>query len=468
MKKGFILLVLLALFSVGFVSAECNDLLDDDGEGTVDFTGACDLEGDGTLDFYCGCDVDGSGSIDQGGEYVPYASCDTSLYSYGCQVGTELDTTVNCATGTNVYYSPDADCESSDDTSEEAVACEDSDGGVVDGVVGTVSGPAADGSSFSGEDYCDVPNEGDSGATSTDEDATPMLVEYSCTADGVVRSQRIFCRGLGLGSCSEGVCTGAEADDDGSDDESRSTGAECSDFADNDQDEGVDVFGGCDIGGEDSWDGVVDWVCGCDMDEDAVLESGEFMEYASCDVSQYTYGCDVTPMDEDSSFNTGETCSRETEIYYHPDSDCYSPSASETPRVTGSGRSCGVNSDCDVSSEVCSEGQCVAFCKEGEAQCSDGVDNDGDGSVDFVDADADGVADNGSDPECRSPLDTDEGSNPACADGVDNNGDGLIDYPRDTGCSSPEDLSEGTSTRFGAAEKEGFFARLWGWLRFWD
>ena len=35
------------------------------------------------------------------------------------------------------------------------------------------------------------------------------------------------------------------------------------------------------------------------------------------------------------------------------------------------------------------------------------------------------------------------GSSPECSDGIDNDGDGLIDYPADPGCSSPDDDSEG-------------------------
>ena len=30
----------------------------------------------------------------------------------------------------------------------------------------------------------------------------------------------------------------------------------------------------------------------------------------------------------------------------------------------------------------------------------------------------------------------------ACSDGIDNDGDGLIDYPLDSGCASPQDTSE--------------------------
>jgi hypothetical protein len=72
-------------------------------------------------------------------------------------------------------------------------------------------------------------------------------------------------------------------------------------------------------------------------------------------------------------------------------------------------------------------------------QCSDGVDNDGDGYTDYP-----------SDPGCQSTTDTDETDAPAqtyqCSDGVDNDGDGSIDYPLDPGCVSPTDTSETDAT----------------------
>ena len=97
--------------------------------------------------------------------------------------------------------------------------------------------------------------------------------------------------------------------------------------------------------------------------------------------------------------------------------------------------------------------------------CNDGVDNDGDGLVDFpddpdclsgadisedhvplcadgIDNDGDGFTDFGSDPGCRSLLDDDESGGAECADGIDNDGDGLLDFPDDPGCTSADDVSE--------------------------
>ena len=70
--------------------------------------------------------------------------------------------------------------------------------------------------------------------------------------------------------------------------------------------------------------------------------------------------------------------------------------------------------------------------------CSDGLDNDGDGLIDFP-----------SDPGCTSAEDADETNAPpaaACSDGVDNDGDGLTDFPNDPGCRSTSDRSEADSS----------------------
>ncbi len=115
----------------------------------------------------------------------------------------------------------------------------------------------------------------------------------------------------------------------------------------------------------------------------------------------------------------------------------------------------------------------------GAAACADGVDNDGDGWVDFPadagclsatdrdetdpappppaaacadgrDNDGDGRVDFPADPGCASANDTDETDPPpppaACADGRDNDGDGLTDFPADPGCASLADNDETNPT----------------------
>ncbi len=70
-------------------------------------------------------------------------------------------------------------------------------------------------------------------------------------------------------------------------------------------------------------------------------------------------------------------------------------------------------------------------------QCSDRVDNDGDGQTDFP-----------GDPQCASSQDNDESQGgfqappSQCEDGEDNDGDGQTDFPDDAQCSSADDNDE--------------------------
>jgi hypothetical protein len=65
------------------------------------------------------------------------------------------------------------------------------------------------------------------------------------------------------------------------------------------------------------------------------------------------------------------------------------------------------------------------------APCDDGLDNDGDFRIDGVD------------PGCEGPLDgTERSATLVCDDGFDNDGDAAIDFPGDPGCANPADPSE--------------------------
>jgi hypothetical protein len=96
-----------------------------------------------------------------------------------------------------------------------------------------------------------------------------------------------------------------------------------------------------------------------------------------------------------------------------------------------------------------------------DAQCDDGVDNDGDGFIDFPadvgcvdrafpledpqcqdgrDNDGDGLVDFGSDPGCRNQFWPREA--PQCDDHYDNDFDGLVDFPADPGCEAAFSLLE--------------------------
>jgi hypothetical protein len=66
----------------------------------------------------------------------------------------------------------------------------------------------------------------------------------------------------------------------------------------------------------------------------------------------------------------------------------------------------------------------TAFWQLETPACSDGLDNDGDGTADYPD-----------DPGCASTVDESENAaSAACDDRMDDDGDGLIDFPRDPGC----------------------------------
>ena len=63
-------------------------------------------------------------------------------------------------------------------------------------------------------------------------------------------------------------------------------------------------------------------------------------------------------------------------------------------------------------------------------ECSDGLDNDGDGLVDLAD------------PGCESAADLSEHGDNACDDGLDNDADGLTDWPNDPDCLDAMDTAE--------------------------
>ncbi len=78
------------------------------------------------------------------------------------------------------------------------------------------------------------------------------------------------------------------------------------------------------------------------------------------------------------------------------------------------------------------------------AQCSDGMDNNGAGGMDYP-----------ADPGCDSPADDAETTVcpgamcPVCADGMDNDSDGRTDYPMDTSCSAASGMNESCNTSEG-------------------
>lgn len=90
--------------------------------------------------------------------------------------------------------------------------------------------------------------------------------------------------------------------------------------------------------------------------------------------------------------------------------------------------------------------QCDNAVTIGNAECSDGIDNDQDGLADADDPQCltgsgdDGNGDGTYDPNGNSES-GDRGAT-QCSDGIDNNGDGNADWPDDPGCSSADDNLE--------------------------
>jgi len=79
------------------------------------------------------------------------------------------------------------------------------------------------------------------------------------------------------------------------------------------------------------------------------------------------------------------------------------------------------------------------------AHCSNRLDDDSDGRIDFPD-----------DQGCKSATDDSEAPDaPRCSDRLDNDSDGRINFPRDPGCNSPTDDSEAPDASSGGSASSG-------------
>lgn len=108
----------------------------------------------------------------------------------------------------------------------------------------------------------------------------------------------------------------------------------------------------------------------------------------------------------------------------------------------GASEYCGSDWHCEADdveppAPVCEDGNATNYggslpCQYDYAECSDGIDNDNDGTIDYP-----------ADYFCTDPGDDDERDPvPQCSDGTDNDGDGYIDYPADFGCANGQDNDE--------------------------
>jgi hypothetical protein len=131
----------------------------------------------------------------------------------------------------------------------------------------------------------------------------------------------------------------------------------------------------------------------------------------------------------------------------------------------------GIDNDADGAVDYPADAACSSADDNDEndfkTQCQDGIDNDKDGAADYpndfscsslqdndeknpksqcqngIDDDGDGVTDL-FDPGCADNQDNNEGDKTTqCQDKIDNDGDGAVDYPADAGCQSATDTNEG-------------------------
>ncbi len=122
-------------------------------------------------------------------------------------------------------------------------------------------------------------------------------------------------------------------------------------------------------------------------------------------------------------------CFSSTESVWVPASTASRPLAGSqivTPTQTTTYTYRGTNANGTSSSSVT-----VTVTPGGVSQCNDGIDNDGDGPIDYP-----------ADSDCTSADDTTEGNAIQCSDGIDNDSDTKIDFPSDLGCSSASDTTE--------------------------
>ena len=111
------------------------------------------------------------------------------------------------------------------------------------------------------------------------------------------------------------------------------------------------------------------------------------------------------------------------------------------------------------------------YCSYGEAECSDGLDNDGNGVADYA-----GACYN--DDNSNGELDSDEESSLVTCDSETSGGVGISaedacdecddeDVSGDSDCNSPLDTVEG-SLSVGAPEaEENSWSQFWNWIVFW-
>ena len=175
----------------------------------------------------------------------------------------------------------------------------------------------------------------------------------------------------------------------------------------------------CDNSVDDDKDGEIDWPidvqCSDASDkteaDDGCIDSDRGMNYRTKSA--------VIGTNNDRSFNNTDYCVNST---YVKEFFCSGTAKNDTNYRCGFG---------------CSNGACrtvpanETINASGNLQCNNGIDDDGDRSIDWP-----------SDPGCIGSSDSSERGFAHCDNGRDDDGDGKIDYPSDPECSNVKDNTE--------------------------
>ncbi|MFA5076743.1 MAG: hypothetical protein WC480_05035 [Patescibacteria group bacterium] len=372
---------------------QCNDGLDNDGDGNYDY-------GIGSLS-----DPDCSAWNDNSEGGTTASACSDGLDNDG---------------DSKIDYPADPGCSSVSDNDEADPA-----------------GPTyqcSDGLDNDGDSKIDYPADPGCGSVS-DNDEADLASVYQCN-DGLDND--------GDSKIDYPADPGCSSASDNDEIDSVGPSYQCNDSLDNDGDGFIDYPAdpGCDSAVDDSEaDSAPSYQCsdGIDNDGDGLIDLSD-------------PGCSSISDDDETNPASIRQCSDgldndgDSLIDYPADPGCDSVADDDEADSSPSYQcSDGLDNDSDglidLSDPGCADSndndEYNVYLPKDVYQCSDGLDNDGDSLIDYP-----------ADPGCVNTNDNDEYDAPLpkttyqCSDGLDNDGDGFIDYPADPGCADSNDNDE--------------------------
>jgi hypothetical protein len=475
---------------------QCSDSVDNDADGKEDAedpgctgpedddeTSACadgfDNDGDGKKDFGSGAGNDGGCSSladdDETDPPPPPRACadgvdndydgkidfgSAAAHDPGCDSAQDDDETSQCADGADndgdgeVDFGPgnDAGCASLADDDEtnppaQPAACSD-------GVDNDYDGKKDFGSAAGNDPGCSSAQDDDetSACANGQDDDGDGLVDFGAGRDPGCASKADNSEAditLPPSACSDGVDNDADAKTDAGDPGCSSSAdddetSQCADGQDNDGDAKKD-FGasgdpGCSAKSDDDETdppaGTAQCADGVDNDTDGAIDFGAGKDpgcSSATDDDETSQCADGFDNDGDGRRDFGAAAHNDPGCSSKADNDETDP-APVTPQCSD-----GVDNDFDSQTDGQDPGCASPTDPDETSACANGLDDDGDGKVDFGP---------GKDPGCSSTADHDEADvalpPPACSDGVDNDSDTKKDFGAngDPGCSSAQDNDE--------------------------